>query len=191
VEDFMRRTFSRLACAALLTGIVGFGHYQVQAQTNIPLAAHASTTPQTTAVLVWQGKVLPIVTDVFASINSFNSNLQAHNVHGIAKAGNEFAGELQRFQSISPVPPQAKKISLTFTTALRNMADGTKALVAGVQNNSSSNAQHAADKVIKGLHEFQTAVDQVRRSSGPPGEPTAVPPANAGPAPTPIIRGLP
>ncbi|MDB5059791.1 MAG: hypothetical protein JWO59_3263 [Chloroflexi bacterium] len=187
----MRRSIALLTSVTLLTGIVGLGGYQVQAQTHPAITVRASATPQTTSVLVWQGKLLPIVTDVFGSINEFNTALQAHNVRGISKVGDKFAGELQRFQMISPTPPQAKKISLTFTTALRDMADGTKALVAGLQNNSSANAQRAGDRVLKGLREFQTAVNQVRRSSGPPGEPTVVPPANAGPVATPIIRGLP
>jgi hypothetical protein len=153
-----------------------------QTQTNVA--------PQPTEVLVWQGKVLPIVTDVFASISGLSTALQNRDIDGVAKIGDQFAGEEIRFQAVSPVPHQVKQTAQSFNKALRDMSDGTKALVVGLRSSNNTNAQRAANQVVVGLREFQQAVDQVRRNAGPIGEPTVVPQANAGPAPTPIIKGI-
>jgi hypothetical protein len=150
-----------------------------------------SATSQPTAVLVWQGKVLPIVTDVFATVGSLDSALQNRDLAGVSKAGDDFAGELVRFTRIKPTPPQVGHTSRTFATALKDIATGTRALARSLRSSTNSNAQRASNQITAGLREFQSAIDQIRKSSGPSGEPTVVPPANAGPTPTPIIRGLP
>jgi hypothetical protein len=188
----MRHSIAHLARALLVIGIVGLGVGQRQALAGSDGSRqlHAVGAAQSTDVLIWQGKVLPIVTDVFASISSLGTALQNRDVDGVAKVGDQFAGEEIRFQAVSPVPKESKQTALNFNKALRDMSDGTKALVVGLRASNNADAQRAATKLVNGLREFQQAVDQVRRNSGPIGEPTVVPQANAGPAPTPIIKGI-
>jgi hypothetical protein len=188
----MRYSFAHLVRALLVIGIIGLGvgRRDAIAGPDGTRQARAAGAQQATDVLIWQGKVLPIVTDVFASISALSTALQNRDISGVAKVGDQFAGEQIRFEAVSPVPNQVKQTALNFNRALRDLSDGTKALVVGLRSSNNADAQRAATKVVNGLKEFQQAVDQVRRNSGPIGEPTVVPQANAGPAPTPIIKGI-
>jgi hypothetical protein len=164
----------------------------VLAQTSTPTLSHAVVNKQSTDVLIWQGRILPIVTDAFASISNLGAAIQKSDAAGVSKAGDEFAGELIRFQLVKPIPQAVQQVSRVFMKSLKDMSAGSKSLADGLRGTiSPADAQRAANQLLSGLHEFQQAVDQIRRNSGPIGEPTVAPLAHSGPTPTPIIRGLP
>jgi hypothetical protein len=182
---------SRMARCLIVAGIIGFtaGDIHVQAQT--PHAGAAATGyNQTTAVLVWQGRVLPIVTDTIASLQNLSNAIQKNDLSGVSRIADEFAGELVRFKHISPTPADVKQTSTLFIKGLSDLSVGTKTLALGLRTSSRTVVLRAASQVDSGALEFQNAIDQIRRKSGPAGEPTVVP-QYAGPTPTPIIRGLP
>jgi len=150
----------------------------------------AATHVQSAAVLIWQGRVLPIVTDTIASINELGNAIQKDDVTGVSTAANEFAGELIRFRQVSPVPTGVRPAAQLFIKSLADLSNGSNTLVEGLRANSRTELEHASSQIDNGASEFQNAIDQVRRNSGPAGEPTVVP-HYAGPTPTPIVRGLP
>src|SRR6185312_13660662 len=93
--------FARLALAFGLLG-VGAAPFGVYAQGSAT-TSHAADTKQSTSVLVWQGKILPIITDVYASVSDLSVAVQNNDFDSIAKTGDQFAGERQRFELIKPV----------------------------------------------------------------------------------------
>jgi len=188
----MARSLSRFARLALAIGLLGVGTlpFEVQAR-SVASAAHGSSTRQPTAVLVWQGKILPIVTDVYASLSDLSIALQNRDYTGIAGTGDQFAGERQRFDLIKPTPHTMSYVAKILDQSLRELTNGTKSLVVGLRDSDSAGSQRAANQVESGLKMFNQAVGQIRRMNGPVAEPTIIPNPNAGPAPTPIIKGLP
>jgi hypothetical protein len=134
---------------------------------------------------------LPIVTDVFGSLGDLNTALNNHDIDGVAKAGDAFAAEQARFEIITPVPQAVRGTARVMDAGLRNLANGTKALVVGLRANDNTAAQRAVAQIVQGIRQFQQAVDAIRRASGPVGTPAVHPSANGTPAPTPIIKGLP
>ena len=188
----MARSFPRLARLALVIGLLGIGTVPFEAHArNIGRTAHSTAAQQSTTVLVWQGKILPIVTDVYASLSDLSVALQNRDFDGIAKAGDQFAGEKQRFELIKPTPHAVSGASKIMDQSLRDLTNGTKSLVVGLRDSDSAASQRAANQVENGLKLFDQAVGQIRRLNGPLAEPTSIPNADAGPAPTPIIKGLP
>lgn len=182
---------SRAARLFIVAGVIGVtsGNVHVRAQ-----APQARATPagfnQPAAVLIWQGRILPIITDTIASIGDLGSAVQRNDLSGISKTSAEFAGELIRFRHVAPTPTDMQRTSKLFIKGLTDLSEGAKALALGLRTSSRTEVQSAATKVDNGTLEFQNAIDQIRRKSGPAGEPTVVP-HFAGPTPTPIIRGLP
>jgi hypothetical protein len=193
VEACMHPSITTLVRCAVATGIImaGLGALQAQAQPFPSGAKLAASAQQSADVLIWQGKILPIVTDIFTSINDLGTALMKNDVGSVTKVGAQFAGERIRFQQISPVPDKVKKLAALFEKSLKDMSDGSSGIAAGLRSGSKADAQRSANQFISGLDEFQHGIDQVRRSSGPAGEPTIALPVQAGPTPTPIIRGLP
>src|ERR1035437_9407403 len=142
-----------------------------------PSTAAAANPPQSTEVLIWQGRILPIVTDAFGSINGLGNAVRANDAGSVAKASDEFAGELLRFRRVAPTPRQVHGASILFEKGLNDLAGGARTLAGATQE-------------LAGAREFQQAIDKVRRNAGTSAEP-AVTLTPAGPVPTPIIRGLP
>ena len=165
------------------------GISEVHAQVPRSMNAAAART-QPVAVLIWQGRVLPIVTDTYASINELGNAIQKDDVMGVSTVAKEFAGELIRFRQVSPVPTSVRPASQLFIKSLADLSNGSATLLEGLGSNSRTELEHASSQIDSGANEFQNAVDKVRRNSGPAGEPT-VAAHYAGPTPTPIVRGLP
>ena len=188
----MRPMVSNLARLTILLSMIGLGatHFQFQAQAaqpsgRAPSAQHAES-PE---VLVWQGKLLPIVTDVYASIGELGNALNNRDVDTMAKIGDEFANEQMRFEAIVPTPKAVRNASRILDQALRNMSNGTRSLVIGERASDNAGLQRAAKQIVQGFREFQQAVDVLRRMAGPVNVPST---QNNSPAiPTPVIRGLP
>lgn len=177
----------RLALVVLLLGI-GAGQYQAGQR---GAAAASAPRQEPAAVLIWQGKLLPIVTDVYSSISALGTALSNRDVDGIARVGDQFAAEQQRFEVIAPVPGTVRPVAQVMHSGLRNLANGTKALVIGLRASDNAESQRAANQIVQGDKEFQQAVNQIRRASGPVGTSPLGPSAASTPVPTPIIRGLP
>ena len=188
----MARLVSRFAHVVLAIGIVSLGAYPYEAGAHSATHRAAAAHPQQAdAVLLWQGKILPIITDVYATFGNLSTALQNRDLDGIAKTGDQFAGEQQRFEQVKPVPHATSHTARVMDQGLRDLTNGTKALVVGLRATDNTAAQRGAVQVENGLKLFQQAVDQIRRINGPIGEPTVMPGPGAGPQPTPIIRGLP
>ena len=155
-----------------------------------PSTAAAANPPQSTEVLIWQGRILPIVTDAFGSINGLGNAVRANDAGSVAKASDEFAGELLRFRRVAPTPRQVHGASILFEKGLNDLAGGARTLAGGLRGKNTSQSRSGATQVLAGTREFQQAIDQVHRNAGTSAEP-AVTLTPAGPVPTPIIRGLP
>ena len=196
----MARSLPRFARLALAIGLLGMGTlpFDAHARSVAPVpraqgasATHGGSAQQTTAVLVWQGKILPIVTDVYNSLSNLSIALQNRDYAGIATTGDQFAGERQRFDLIKPTPHSVSNAAKVLDQSLRELTNGTKSLVVGLRDSDSAGSQRAANQVQNGLKLFNQAVGQIRRMNGPIAEPTIIPNPKAGPLPTPIIKGLP
>ncbi len=182
---------SRLARCLVAASVVGFAAGSVRVYAQAPRAGGTSASyNQSTAVLVWQGRILPIVTDTIASLNNLGNSIQRNDVTGVSKTADEFSGELVRFQQTTPIPAEVKATAKLFVKSLTDLSVGTNTLVLGLRTSSRTEVQRASSQIDNGAVEFQNAIDQIRRKSGPAGEPT-VTTRSAGPSPTPIIRGLP
>jgi hypothetical protein len=183
---------TRLVILVSVIGL-GVGQYQAQARSvhshQAPSSARQS---QPTDVLLYQGKILPIVTDVYSSLNDLSTAVNDRSVDGIAKVGDQFAGEQQRFEAIKPIPKAIRHAASVLDLGLHNMNSGTKALVVGLRASDNASVQRAANQLQQGINQFQQAVNQVRSMAGPVGEPSALPGSGKGtPVPTPVIKGLP
>jgi hypothetical protein len=182
---------SRAARCLIAASIIGFTAGSVRVYAQAPRAGSASTShAQSTAVLVWQGRILPIITDTIASLNELGTAFQRSDLTGVSTTADQFAGELVRFRRVSPTPPDVKPTSQLFIKSLTDLSAGTNTLVLGLRQSNRTEVQQASSQIDRGALEFQSAIDQIRRKSGPAGEPTVVP-AHVGPSPTPIIRGMP
>jgi hypothetical protein len=181
---------SRIVRLAIVVGVIGLGLGQYQAGNHGGVQA-AGAPGQPTDVLIWQGKLLPIVTDVYTSLGDLGTALTNRDVDGVARVGDEFSNEQQRFETISPVPSRVRKIARIMDQGLRNLANGTKALVVGLRASDNAGSQRAANQIAQGDKQFQQAVDQIRRASGPVTPINPNPSASGTPVPTPIIKGLP
>lgn len=188
----MRPTVNNLVRLAILISVIGLGvtHYQFQAQAAQP-GVRVRTIQQAEAaeVLVWQGKLLPIVTDVYASIGELGTALNNHDVDSMAKIGDQFANEQTRFEAIVPTPSAVRSAAHILDQALRNMSNGTRSLVIGERASDNAGLQRAAQQIVQGFRQFQQAVDVIRRMAGPVNVPS--PQANSPAIPTPVIKGLP
>jgi hypothetical protein len=181
---------SRIVRLAIVVGVIAFGLGQYQGGTRG--AAQAAGVPvQPAEVLIWQGKLLPIVTDVYTSLGDLGTALTNRDVEGVAKVGDQFSGEEQRFEVIAPIPSKVRGIAKVMDQALRNLANGTKALVVGLRASDNAGSQRAANQIVQGDKQFQQAVDQIRRAAGPLSPRSPRPTSSGTPVPTPIIRGLP
>lgn len=188
----MARSGSRLARVVLMISLLGIGAVPFGAQARtIARTTHGSAAQLSTDVLVWQGKILPIITDIYGSLSDLSVALQNRDDNGIATVGDQFTGEKQRFELIKPTPHLVSGAAKVMDQSLRDLTNGTNALVVALRDSDSAASQRAANQVENGLKLFDQAVGQIRRLNGPLTEPTAIPSANAGPQPTPIIKGLP
>ena len=182
----------------VLAGMIGLGLGQAQAQATLRHAAttagvrQAAAKGETAEELVYQGKILPIVTDVYNSINALGTAINDRSVSEVSQAAEQFGVEQQQFEAVKPVPGPLRSAAATLDQGLRNLANGTKALVAGLQASDNSSVQQAATVLQRGLQLFQSAVSQVRKLAGPatPSSSSSSSHTN-GPVPTPIIKGLP
>jgi hypothetical protein len=190
----------------VVVGMIGLGVGQVQAQSS-PRAGHTSTGAasraakgETAAELLYQGKILPIVTDVYNSISSLGTGLTDLSNNGlsntvvteIAGVADQFAGEQQRFEAVKPVPKPLHGAAATLDQGLRNLTSGTRALVIGLRAANNGSVQHAGTTLQQGLKQFQLAVSQVRKLSGSLTPPSSSNGSNKStPVPTPVIKGLP
>jgi hypothetical protein len=188
----MAPSLTRFARLALVFGLFGAGAapFGVYARGNVA-ASHTHAAKQSTAVLVWQGKILPIVTDVYASVSDLSVAVQNNDFDTIAKTGDQFAGERQRFDLVKPIPHPVGNAAKVLDRGLKDLSSGTKALVVGLRDSDSAGSRRAADQVENGLKLFNQGVGQIRRLNGPLGEPTIIRDPNAGPVPTPVVKGLP
>jgi hypothetical protein len=187
----MTSSLTRFAQIALVIGLLGIAAVPFEARArNVAAGARAATT-QSTAVLVWQGKILPIVTDVYASVSDLSVAVQNNDFDSIAKTGDQFGGEQQRFERVKPTPKAVGSAAKVLDQGLKDLTSGTKALVVSLRDSDSTGSRRAASKVENGLKLFNQAVGQIRRLNGPLTEPTVIPNTNGGPVPTPIIKGLP
>ncbi|MGH2343593.1 MAG: hypothetical protein ACRDG4_00085 [Chloroflexota bacterium] len=188
----MTRSLTRFARLALAFGLLGVGAapFGVYARDGAT-ASHAGSAKQSTTVLVWQGKILPIITDVYASVSDLSVAVQNNDFDSIAKTGDQFAGERQRFELIKPVPHPVGNAAKVLDKGLKDLSSGTKSLVVGLRDSDSAGSRRAADQVENGLKLFNQGVGQIRRLNGPLAEPTIIRNPNAGPVPTPIVKGLP
>src|SRR6185312_1350866 len=141
--------FARLALAFGLLG-VGAAPFGVYAQGSAT-TSHAADTKQSTSVLVWQGKILPIVTDVYASLSDLSVALQNRDYNGIATTGDQFAGERQSFNMIKPTPHSMSNAAKVLDQGLRELTNGTKSLVVGLRDSDSAGSQRAANQVENGM----------------------------------------
>lgn len=180
----------------IVAGMIGLGVGQVRAQATAH-TAQATGAASNTGVkgesaeeLVYQGKILPIVTDVYNTLNNLGTGLNDGSTSEIAQAGDQFANEQQRFEAVKPVPRALRGVASTMDKGLHQLTSGTRALVTGLQASDNNAEQQAAKVLAQGIKQFQTAVSQVRQLAGPTnqGKPSS---NNAGPVPTPIIKGLP
>jgi hypothetical protein len=181
---------SRILRLAIVVGVIAFGLGQYQIGTRGAVQA-AGVPGEPAEVLIWQGKLLPIVTDVYTSLGDLGTALTNRDVDGVAKVGDQFTGEEQRFEIISPTPSKVRSIAKIMDLGLRNLANGTKALVVGLRASDNAGSQRAANQIVQGDKQFQQAVDQIRRAAGPLVPRTTGPSPAGTPVPTPIIRGLP
>jgi hypothetical protein len=184
----MRGSVPSLLRLAVLFSVIGLGVTQMQFQAR---AAQPQTTQHAEAaeVLVWQGKLLPVVTDIYASIGDLGTALNNRDVGSIAKVGDQFANEQLRFEAITPTPKAVRTPAKILDQALRNMSNGTRALVIGERASDNAALQRAAKQIVQGFRQFQQAVDVIRRMAGPVTVPASQ--ANTAAIPTPVIRGLP
>ena len=83
-----------------------------------------------------------------------------------------------------------KTTSKLFIKSLTDLSNGTSTLLLGLRTSSRTEVQHASTQLENGATEFQNAIDQVRRKSGPAGEPTVVP-RNLGSFADTYLVGLP
>ncbi len=187
----MTPSLTRFARIALVIGLLGIAAVPLEARArNVASTARTATT-QTTAVLVWQGKILPIITDVYSSVSDLSVAVQNNDFDSIAKTGDQFGGEQQRFEQIKPTPKTVGGAAKVLDQGLKDLTSGTKALVVSLRDSDSTGSRRAAAQVENGLKLFNQAVGQIRRLNGPLAEPTVIPNTNGGPVPTPIIKGLP
>jgi X-X-X-Leu-X-X-Gly heptad repeat protein len=183
-----------LRCSALASLLLAVslvpGQFQVHAASRHP-AAHHALPKVPTAVLVWQGKILPIVIAAYSSFSTLEEALQAHDVQGLADTANQFALEQQQVELVQPTPAATHVTAGELATGLHDLASGTEALAAGIRANDNAAAQSASRTIEEGLNLFQKAVDQIRRATGGALATTTGSAAVTAPRPTPIIQGLP
>lgn len=191
----MRGSVVRGIRLAAIVGVIGLAAGQFQAQASVGNASRAAGrqgVAQPTAQLVYQGKILPIVTDVYNSIDSLSTALNNRSVPQVAVVAGEFSYEKVRLEAVRPVPGSLKNAALQLDQGISNLSTGTTQLVTGLKASDSKAVQAAATVLDNGLKEFQSGVSIVRRLAGPLTVPTPSPKTgSAGPQPTPIIRGLP
>lgn len=174
------------AAMGILTVAVG----QVQALAGPGHAPRAAG--QSTGELLYQGKLLPIITDVYTSINDLSSALNNQSVTGVATAAAQFSGEDARLKAVHPIPAPLKSAEVQINNGLLNLSGGATKLVNGLKQSNNTVVQQAATQLQQGLTQFQAGVGIVRRLAGPVSLPTPNGQSNgAGPQPTPIIKGLP
>jgi hypothetical protein len=187
----MTPSLTRFARLALVIGLLAIAAVPLEARArNVTVGRQAAAT-QSTAVLVWQGKILPIITDVYASVSDLSVAVQNNDYDSIAKTGDQFGGEQQRFERVKPTPKTVGGAAKVLDQSLKDLSSGTKALVVSLRDSDSTGSRRAASQVENGLKLFNQAVGQIRRLNGPLTEPTVIPKTNGGPVPTPIIKGLP
>jgi hypothetical protein len=184
----MRGTVTSLLRLAVLVGLIGLGVNQIQFQAHAA-QPQAGARAEAAEVLVWQGKLLPVVTDIYASIGDLGTALNNRDVGSMAKVGDQFANEQLRFEAITPTPKAVRTPANILDQALRNMSNGTRALVIGERASDNAGLQRAAKQIVQGFRQFQQAVDVIRRMSGPVTVPASQ--GNSSAIPTPVIRGLP
>jgi len=185
----MTPSLTRFARLALVIGLLGIVAVPLEVR-NVAAGAHA-VAAQSTAVLVWQGKILPIITDVYGSVSDLSVAVQNNDFDAIAKTGDQFGGEQQRFELVKPTPKTVGSAAKVMDQGLKDLTRGTKALVVSLRDSDPTGSRRAASQVENGLKLFNQAVGQIRRLNGPLAEPTVIPNTNGGPVPTPIIKGLP
>lgn len=191
----MRHMVAASARLGIVISVIGLGLGQYRAQASSSRAQATQSVMHATEpveLLVYQGRILPIVTDVYTSINDLGTAINDRNVENIAKIGDQFAGEQLRFIAVRPVPRQLKGAAGTMEKGLRNLSTGTTSLVQALRASDTAASQRAANQLVVGLKQFQLAVSQVRSLAGPKGQtPQAGHAVGGTPVPTPIIRGLP
>jgi X-X-X-Leu-X-X-Gly heptad repeat protein len=176
---------SLLLVIALLPG-------QVQVHAASKHAAVHQARPQVSmAVLVWQGKILPIVIAVYGSFSNLEVALQAHDVQGLADTANQFTLEQQELQKVRPTPVAIHATAGELAAGLHDLAAGTGVLATSFQSNDAAAVQSASHTIEEGLNLFQKAVDQIRKAAGGALVPTGGRSPATAPQPTPIIQGLP
>jgi hypothetical protein len=187
----MTPSLTRFARVALVIGLLGIAAVPLEARARNVGVSVQPAAKQSTAVLVWQGKILPIITDVYASVSDLSVAVQNNDFDSIAKTGDQFGGERQRFELIKPTPKTVGSAAKVLDQGLKDLSSGTKALVVSLRDSDSTGSRRAASQVENGLKLFNQALGQIRRLNGPLTEPTVIPNSNGGPAPTPVIKGLP
>lgn len=178
-----------LASLLLTVGLLP-GQFQAHAASK-DRPMHSAQAKVATDVLVWQGKVLPIVIAAYTSFSTLEAALQAHDVQGLADTANQFTLEQQQLRTVQPTPPATHVTSTELAGGLHDLAAGTKALAVSFQAGNNAGAQSASNTIEEGLNLFQKAVDQIRKASGGALAITGGGGTAAAPQPTPIIQGLP
>lgn len=193
----MRGSVAQGIRVVVVAALIGLGGGQMHTWPGAASAqAHGAavgktTKAETTAELLYQGKILPIVTDVYDSLNNLGSGLSNGSTDQIAQAGDQFADEQQRFEAVKPVPKELRGAASTMNNGLRQLTSGTRALVLAVQASDKNAEQKAATVLEQGIKQFQSAVSQVRQLAGSSTPARSSSGGSAGPVPTPIIKGLP
>jgi uncharacterized phage infection (PIP) family protein YhgE len=141
---------------------------------------------------VYEGRILPIVTDVYNSLNDLGTALNNQNLPGLTTVATQFSSEQTRLEGVHPVPAPLKAAATQLDRGIGGLSQGSHRLIAAIQAGNTAASQQAGTLLTTGLKAFETGVSLVHQLSGPAGTPTpTTPAASASPAPTPIIRGLP
>lgn len=188
----MRRSMARAGRLVILTTIIGIGVGHGHIEPGAADARHAAATggkAPSAALLIYEGKILPVITDVYNSVNDLGTAISDRSVDGIAKIGDQFAAEQGRFENVKPVPTQLHSAAVALDKGLQDLNNGTQALAVGLRASDTAATQRAATQLTQGLKQFLKAVGQVRSFAGP--QNSARPAASGTPQPTPVIKGLP
>ena len=187
----MRRSMARAGRLVILTTMlgIGVGHGRLELGTANARSAAATGRVPSTALLIYEGKILPVITDVYNSVNDLGTAINDRSVDGITRIADQFAAEQGRFENVKPVPAQLRSAATTLDKGIQNLDGGTQALAAGLKAADNAGTQRAATQLTQGLKQFLQAVGQVRSFAGP--QDSVRPSAPGTPQPTAVIKGLP
>jgi hypothetical protein len=153
----MQRTLVHGFRLVLVAGMVGLGMGQDHAQARATHGARADTVVragQSTAQLVYEGRILPIVTDVYNSLNDLGTALNNQDLPGLTAVASQFSGEQVRLEAVRPVPQALQPAATQLDRGIRGLSQGSHKLVSAIRAGDNAASQQAGTILTSGLKEF-------------------------------------